>query len=116
MCHSNSLHENRFLMSYAPGVPYKGADYLYDAIGSLGEDFAKAVEKKKQDEQIAALNDSIINVAQKNGDIGQAEIDKYNQMSQTQKNAYAHTLGADIHDRWQKTLQQSEIGLRNQQV
>jgi hypothetical protein len=89
-------------MPYAPGIDYRGDQYIA-ALGSrIGDLFSGAIDKTQELRKQAALNDTIVNHALSNGLINQEEYNKYVEAPWAKKQGVANGIMANMHDDWQR--------------
>jgi len=89
-------------MPYAPGIDYRGDQYIYQGISKLGDLFSGAIDKTQELRKQAALNDTIVAHALNNGLINQDEYNKYVQAPWAKKQGVANGIMANMHDDWQR--------------
>jgi hypothetical protein len=95
-------------ISYDPGIAYRGDQYAFAGLSSLGQDVGKAIhesmQERRKQEQLQGYNDAIVNHAAQTGLITPEELNKYNAASLTQKTSMAAGYAANIHDDLQRQL------------
>lgn len=93
-------------MPYAPGVAYRGDQYLFQGIAGLGKDVGQGlqqgIDEAEKLRKQAALNDTMVQHALDTGRMSIDDYNKYTQASWTKKQGIANGVMANIHDDWQR--------------
>jgi hypothetical protein len=107
-------------ISYDPGIAYRGDQYAFAGLSSLGQDVGKAIheslDERRKQEQLQGYNDAIVNHAAQTGLITPEELNKYNAASLTQKTSMAAGYAANIHDDLQRQLTGQKIQAVKQEL
>jgi len=76
--------------------PYQGGSFLASGISNLGEGISKGLQGWQEQNKMDAYNDTIVQHAFAQGQIGLEDLTKYRQMSHTQKTGFAGGIAANF--------------------